>query len=82
MVGPPRPPTPPFPENVQHGTSETVAGVLGESNLGPGVRGSCSAYGGGTPPGPVQPFVGGNSDGVLGESSTGAGVHGCTNLAS
>lgn len=79
-IGPPHGPTPPFPENLVHGTSESVPGVLGEANLGPGVRGSCTPYGGGSPPGPIEPIVGGASDGVLGESWKGNGVHGISSV--
>ncbi len=71
-VGPPRPPIPPLPENEVHGTSSAGAGVLGESNTGPGVSGRSVIYGDGNPP--KEPIEGGNSDGVLGEGSN--GVHG------
>ena len=71
---PPRPPIPPLPENIVHGTSSSGTGVLGESNYGPGVNGRSVIYGDGNPP--VELTLGGNSDGVLGESGQGAGVHG------
>jgi hypothetical protein len=73
-IVPPRPPIPPLPNNEVHGTSSSSAGVLGESNTGPGVSGRSVIYGDGTIP-PIQNTVGGNSDGVLGESG-GIGVHG------
>ena len=73
---PPRPPTPTLPENPTHGTSVSVAGVLGESNNGPGVIGRSVFYGGGIPP--KEPIGGGTSDGVWGESA-GTGVHGISN---
>jgi hypothetical protein len=68
----PHPPTPPLPQDQVHGTSPSAAGVLGESNTGPGVSGRSVAAGGGNPPVATQ---GGNSDGVWGESQ-GNGVHG------
>lgn len=68
----PQPPTPPLPENQKHGTSSSDAGVLGESNTGPGVSGRSVAAGGGNPPVAIR---GGDSDGVLGESQR-TGVHG------
>src|SRR5260370_32895971 len=71
-AGPPAPPIPPLPENEVHGTSSAGAGVLGESNTGPGVSGRSVIYGDGNPP--KEPIEGGNSDGVLGEGSN--GVHG------